>query len=175
MKVRIVFVTLNFAVILGCASTGKSVLDDGTSVPTRTIVDVVSNAGAVAGLKSDGSVLTWGDALCGGDSDSVADALTEGVSAISPMHCAFVAFKSDGTHIVWGEDQGKVINGANFDRVPSSPDFSGCYLGRRSARIDTLSRTQALLDKAEQIHRGLIEASGQIGPNVVEVRGLVPY
>ena len=41
--------------------------------------EIVSTAQAFAGLKSDGSVITWGDSGYGGDSSSVASELSNGV------------------------------------------------------------------------------------------------
>ncbi|MFN7900193.1 MAG: hypothetical protein ACK5N0_11125 [Synechococcaceae cyanobacterium] len=57
---------------------------------------------AFAALKSDGSVVTWGDPLYGGDSRAVASFLRSGVNQIFATCAAFAALKSDGSVITWG-------------------------------------------------------------------------
>jgi hypothetical protein len=57
---------------------------------------------AFAALKSDGSVVTWGDSDYGGDSSSVAAELESGVSQIFSTW-AFAALKSDGSVVTWGD------------------------------------------------------------------------
>ncbi|PNJ95905.1 hypothetical protein CEP13_06865 [Cylindrospermopsis raciborskii C03] len=60
------------------------------------------NSGAFAALKSDGSVVTWGDSSYGGDSSSVSGTLTSGVTQIFSNDSAFAALKSDGSVVTWG-------------------------------------------------------------------------
>ena len=62
------------------------------------------NTSAFAALKDDGSVITWGDPLSGGDSSSVAFSLQSGVSQIFSTSAAFAALKQDGSVITWGDD-----------------------------------------------------------------------
>ncbi|CAE8740268.1 unnamed protein product [Polarella glacialis] len=50
----------------------------------------------------DGSVVTWGDAGCGGDSSAVAPLLTEGVIQVCGNVLAFAAIKDDGSVVTWG-------------------------------------------------------------------------
>lgn len=57
---------------------------------------------AFAVLKSDGSVITWGDAGSGGDSSSVSAALSNDVEKIYSTFGAFAALKSDGSVVTWG-------------------------------------------------------------------------
>jgi hypothetical protein len=64
------------------------------------------NTSAFAALKDDGSVITWGDPLSGGDSSSVAFSLQSGVSQIFSTSAAFAALKQDGSVITWGDDSG---------------------------------------------------------------------
>jgi alpha-tubulin suppressor-like RCC1 family protein len=61
-----------------------------------------SRHAAFAALKSDGSVVTWGGPIYGGDSSSVADHLQSGVSQIFSTRYAFAALKSDGSVVTWG-------------------------------------------------------------------------
>ncbi|MGJ0605285.1 Calx-beta domain-containing protein [Cylindrospermopsis raciborskii] len=60
------------------------------------------NIGAFAALKSDGSVVTWGDSGAGGSSSSVSSSLTSGVTQIFSTGGAFAALKSDGSVVTWG-------------------------------------------------------------------------
>ena len=60
------------------------------------------NTRAFAALKSDGSVVTWGDSSAGGDSNAVSDQLSEGVQAVFSINTAFAALKSDGSVVTWG-------------------------------------------------------------------------
>ena len=68
---------------------------------------------AFATVKHDGSVVTWSDAGCGGDSDSVKAELTGGVDNIVGNSWAFAAVKQDGSVVTWG-DAGL---GGNSDEV----------------------------------------------------------
>ena len=64
---------------------------------------------AFAALKSDGSVVTWGDSNAGGDSSSVSSNLDSDVEEIFASLGAFAALKSDGTVVVWGNpDRGGI-------------------------------------------------------------------
>ncbi|MBA4457774.1 hypothetical protein FHK99_17525, partial [Cylindrospermopsis raciborskii CS-506_B] len=58
---------------------------------------------AFAALKSDGSVVTWGESSNGGDSSSVSSSLTSGVTQIFSTLSAFAALKSDGSVVTWGD------------------------------------------------------------------------
>jgi hypothetical protein len=69
-----------------------------------------------AALKIDGSVVTWGYSLYGGDSTTVASSLTSGVIAIYSNNTAFAAVKSDGSVVAWGE----AFSGGSISSVSSS-------------------------------------------------------
>ena len=71
------------------------------------------NVAAFAALKSDGSVVSWGDSNFGGDSNSVKNQLLNGVSQIFSSNSAFAALKDDGSIITWGSDRG----GGNSSKV----------------------------------------------------------
>ncbi|MBA4450408.1 hypothetical protein FHK94_12880, partial [Cylindrospermopsis raciborskii CS-506_D] len=64
---------------------------------TSGVTQIFSNDEAFAALKSDGSVVTWGDSSFGGDSSSVSSRLTSGVTQIFSTGYAFAALKSDGS------------------------------------------------------------------------------
>jgi uncharacterized repeat protein (TIGR02059 family) len=64
-----------------------------------------SNNGAFAVLRADGSVITWGYSLNGGDSSAVATALngTIDVVQIFSNGLAFAALRADGSVVTWGD------------------------------------------------------------------------
>ena len=63
-----------------------------------------ANDGAFAAIRSDGSVVTWGDPLGGGDSSAVQDKL-HNVKAIYSTWYAFAAIRSDGSVVTWGDPE----------------------------------------------------------------------
>ena len=74
------------------------------------------NTAAFAALKTDGSVVTWGDSDYGGDSSSVSSLLSSGVSVIYSTAGAFAALKTDGSVVTWGDS----ANGGDSSSVSSS-------------------------------------------------------
>ena len=69
------------------------------------MVSIISGQSAFAALKSDGSVVAWGDAANGGSTASLSPAgsnLTSGVMSIASTSTAFAALKSDGSVVAWG-------------------------------------------------------------------------
>jgi surface protein len=62
----------------------------------------ISDHSAFAVLKTDGSVVTWGNSESGGDSSSVNNDLTSNIQTIYSTNRAFAALKSDGSVITWG-------------------------------------------------------------------------
>ena len=56
---------------------------------------------AFAAVKHDGSVVTWRDAVNGGNSDSVKSELTGGVDRVVGAGYAFAAVKQDGSVVTW--------------------------------------------------------------------------
>ncbi|WP_457767374.1 Ig-like domain-containing protein [Cyanobium sp. ULC082] len=73
------------------------------------------NLYAFAALKVDGSVVTWGNPLYGGDSLAVATHLSSGVTQIFSTASAFAALKADGSVVTWGKSR----NGGNSSGVAS--------------------------------------------------------
>ena len=61
-----------------------------------------STSGSFAALKKDGSVITFGDSIRGGDSSEVADKLSNGVIDIVAGRHAYAALKEDGSVVTWG-------------------------------------------------------------------------
>ena len=77
---------------------------------------IYSAVQAVAALKTDGSVVTWGLSNHGGDSSSVSSLLSSGVSVIySTLTSAFAALKTDGSVVTWGNSSyGGDSSGVDF-------------------------------------------------------------
>ncbi|MDC3215964.1 thrombospondin type 3 repeat-containing protein [Flavobacteriaceae bacterium] len=96
---------------------GDGVNDSNYSMDENTPINEIKNVKslhtsdrAIAALKYDGSVVTWGgvgdgfDNKSGGDSSSVSSSLTSSVSQVFSTGRAFAALKSDGSVITWGGD-----------------------------------------------------------------------
>ncbi len=103
------------------AGTIQSVYDGDFNTATGVIWGMGSsrqfpNSSAFAALKSDGSVVTWGDEYGGGDSSSVADQLDSDVSAIYSNSSSFAALKNDGSVVTWGS----LETGGNFSVFDAS-------------------------------------------------------
>ena len=69
---------------------------------SSSVTAVYATEKAFAALKTDGSVVTWGDAGSGGNSSAVAGSLTSDVTAVYSTLTAFAALKSDGSVVTWG-------------------------------------------------------------------------
>ncbi len=64
---------------------------------------IVATNFAFAAIKSDGSVVTWGDFGFGGETEPlVREQLRSGVQSISAASNVFAAIKSDGSVVTWG-------------------------------------------------------------------------
>ena len=63
-----------------------------------------SNEEAIAALKADGSVVTWGDSKYGGNSIEVQAQLAADVQHIYSVEKAFSALKADSSVIAWGNN-----------------------------------------------------------------------
>jgi hypothetical protein len=73
-------------VLLALSSVGESYFVNGPKIDA-----------AFAALKTDGSVVAWGDGGTGGDTSSVAGSLKSGVVSIYSTGQAFAALKTDGS------------------------------------------------------------------------------
>ncbi|OUV25946.1 MAG: hypothetical protein CBC48_15875, partial [bacterium TMED88] len=90
-----------------CAPTGLS-----------DVVEVVTNQHAVAVLKSNGSVVAWGDANSGGTDPGI----NSGVTKIVATYEAFAVLKDDGTVTVWGDSSyGGCDSGADTSTYSCKP------------------------------------------------------
>ncbi|MDG1694664.1 MAG: hypothetical protein P8I13_07415 [Porticoccaceae bacterium] len=68
----------------------------------KDVTKIYSNAAAYAALRSDGSIITFGNKMCGAGSDSPNPSET-GFVAIYSNHCGFVAVKANGEMTYWGD------------------------------------------------------------------------
>jgi len=132
-----------------------------TGLDLTNVVDVVSNGRAFAALKSDGSVVTWGDP------DSVGDIegkdLTN-VARIVPSEYAFAAIKTDGTVVSWGDEQyggntaGKDLTNV-VDIIPSLCGFAAVKADKSVTTWGTACRTsfdQGADHVAQLLSNGLV-------------------
>ena len=100
---------------------------DASAYSTELSSDVVSVTGArqaFAALKSDGSVIAWGDSHYGGvlgvdnngyDSQIAAN-LSSGVTEVFSNRYAFAALKTDGSIVSWGAStDGAVLPNSGID------------------------------------------------------------
>ena len=69
------------------------------------VCDVCSTDYAFAATRTDGSVVTWGDAPAGGDSERVKDSIASGVYQVYAAEKAFAALKEDGSVCTWGHPE----------------------------------------------------------------------
>lgn len=77
---------------------------------------------AFAAKKEDGSVITWGRASHGGNSEEVKEALQSGVEQIYSTDYAFAAVKSDGSVVTWGDKK----KGGNSEAVKTVHAYVLC-------------------------------------------------
>jgi Ca2+-binding RTX toxin-like protein len=89
-------------------ATSTYVKDDSVASQLDGTIDVkqiFSNDYAFAALRVDGSVITWGDASSGGDSNAVTKQLdgTIDVKQIFSNGSSFAALRVDGSVITWGD------------------------------------------------------------------------
>ena len=78
-------------------------LRDEAIVAAKVAFPRLFTTSAVAALKGDGSVLTWGSSDAGGGSRTVRAQLSEGVAHIVTNDWAMVAIKETGAVVTWGD------------------------------------------------------------------------
>eukprot|EP00927_Polykrikos_kofoidii_P044028 TRINITY_DN38117_c0_g1_i1.p1 TRINITY_DN38117_c0_g1~~TRINITY_DN38117_c0_g1_i1.p1 ORF type:complete len:609 (+),score=126.68 TRINITY_DN38117_c0_g1_i1:1057-2883(+) len=88
------------------AEAGLKAGDTVTAVATSGLLEMVSTGcGGYAALKADGSVVSWGSGLAGGDASAVAHELRRDVVRLHATWSAFAALKSDRSVVTWGSAQ----------------------------------------------------------------------
>jgi len=114
------------------------------------VVAIYSNDNAFAALKENGSVVTWGNTLYGGNStitsliesgdsanynsniseiSSVANSLTSNVTAVYSNSKAFAALKKDGSVVAWGD----ISSGGNLSQYNSDNSTEGASVATQLA------------------------------------------
>ncbi|CAE8638111.1 unnamed protein product [Polarella glacialis] len=89
---------------------------------TQGVVQVCENMCAFAAIKANGSVVTWDEPACGGDSSALAPLLTEGVVQVCGTAGAFAAIKLEGSVVTWGS----AGHGGDSSAVCSTSDAGHC-------------------------------------------------
>ena len=67
----------------------------------KNVLQIQATKAAFAALRTDGSVVTWGDASSGGESSAVQDRL-KNVQQIQASEVSFAAILQDGSVVTWG-------------------------------------------------------------------------
>jgi hypothetical protein len=88
------------------------------SEPYR-VVEVVGNRNAFAALRSDGSVVSWGDYFSGGEVPSVLSAADAGVVTVAGTGSTFTALRSDGSVINWGTSSDEFVSSDGIEIASS--------------------------------------------------------
>ena len=88
------------------------------------LLDITMTSKTFAALKTDGSVVAWGDASLGGTAPSEVTSAGSNVIHIYSNMFAFAALKSDGSVVVWGD--------GNFGGSLTSPVDVASQLGAGS-------------------------------------------
>ncbi|TAN48428.1 MAG: DUF4347 domain-containing protein, partial [Methylococcaceae bacterium] len=91
------------------------------------VTQIYSTCSSFAALRSDGSVVTWGDGASGGDSSAVADRINGAidVTQIFSTRSAFAALRSDGSVVTWGGPGGD--SSAVVNQINGSTDVAQIY------------------------------------------------
>eukprot|EP01060_Flectonema_neradi_P016591 TRINITY_DN2320_c4_g1_i1.p1 TRINITY_DN2320_c4_g1~~TRINITY_DN2320_c4_g1_i1.p1 ORF type:complete len:4269 (+),score=762.65 TRINITY_DN2320_c4_g1_i1:44-12850(+) len=135
----------------GSASTVQGLL-------TSSVRGVYSNDAAFAALKSDGTVVTWGQGFAGGDSSTVASDLRDvtfgEIASITPSSQAFAALSANGRVTTWGNS----ISGGASQTVSSLISFGvrDVYATDNafSAVVVDMSNSQSVVSWGEAISGG---------------------
>ncbi len=90
--------------VLGEDTFGQATQEYVTAKVSR-VGKIYGNNGAFAAMLGDGSVMTWGGAIFGGDSSAVTGQLSSGVSKIYTGGMSFAALKDDGSVVTWGDSE----------------------------------------------------------------------
>ena len=68
----------------------------------NSVVKLYSTYNAFTALKEDGSIVTWGHNLCGGNHENVANKINYNIKEIYSNNNSFLAIKDDNSMIMWG-------------------------------------------------------------------------
>ena len=116
---------------------------------------------AFAALKGDGSVVTWGHLIFGGNSDSVQSELQGGVRHVVGNESAFAAVKEDGSVVTWGN----ALDGGDSEKVTSELSGGVEHVGNLSAFV-------AVKEDGSVVTWGRAGRGGNSNAGEVRVEGL---
>ena len=96
----------NDGTVLSRGATAPSSVTDTNDVNFVQCVAIYTNGKAYAVLRTDGSIISWGNASDGGDSSSIPALSTDigfqPFTVIAPMNTGFVGLRDNGTVVGWG-------------------------------------------------------------------------
>ncbi|WP_299270909.1 hypothetical protein [uncultured Psychrosphaera sp.] len=93
------------------------------------VATITPNYYAFAAIKTDGSVVAWGERSYGGDISNVSHKLKTNVSQIFSTKSAFAALKNDGSVVTWGDsDSGGTAEFYTYAENSNSNDNSEIFL-----------------------------------------------
>lgn len=141
----------------------KGILSGYTS-DISNVIYVCLTFDAVAALKSDGTVITWGNPANGGDSSSVT--LTNIVSIFSNLF-AFAAITSSGAVITWGLS----TSGGNSSSVSSDLLSNVVTISSTSEAFAALKSNGSVVTWGHPSHGGNSSGKTYLSNNVVYVLG----
>jgi formylmethanofuran dehydrogenase subunit C len=98
---KLMWGTLQLKPMMTMDSLDSNSVDQVTVVWLRNLKKNIWGSAFVA-ITKHGSVVTWGRAVHGGDSSSVAGQLQRGVVHVTGNSSAFAAIKDDGSVVTWG-------------------------------------------------------------------------
>ena len=140
----------------------------------RNVQQIQASESAFAAILGDGSVVTWGDAQCGGDSSAVQDQLKNEQQIQATDH-AFAAILGDGSVVTWRNDSCAVQDQLkNVQQIQGSQSAFAAIIGDGSVVIwgaigngDVSSAVKDQLKNVQQIHANLFGLAAILG----DVRG----
>lgn len=109
--------------IFGRSGVAGSTNNTGVNLTSNDIISLYYTDFAFSALKTNGSVVSWGDTTAGGSGS-----ITSGVVSICANYSSFAALKSDGSVIIWGDSRYGGTNNTNVDLSSGVVDlYSSVY------------------------------------------------
>ena len=104
------------------------------------VAHVRAGYAAFAALKTNGTVVAWGDPANGGDATAPVGGALTGVTSITPNGSAFAALTSSGAVVTWGG----AAHGGNFNNCgPSAPSCTTAPAGSLSSGVRSINATNS--------------------------------
>ncbi|HDM8218941.1 TPA: tandem-95 repeat protein [Vibrio campbellii] len=153
----------DFAAIMGDCSV--EVWGSNRRTEASCITDVAATFGAFAAIKSNGSVIAWGDSNAGGDSSAESSQLTGDVVSLSSTIGAFAALKENGSVVAWGRGE---LAGIHDVGGTTPPELS-------SVTVDALYSNYfafvAVTDRGDLVSWGQVSFGGT-APTISNVKNI---